>query len=546
MQKRYSWLLVPLSMLIIFTVLTVHVPQALDDYVFKAEYLKANNGSSGFNLLAFFKYEAAVRAVDNGRIANWLAPLSTTIEPAATLFPYLNAVMLAAMLIMAARWSCPGRWRSWSVMALMWLMIIIWLPWYDSIFVPDYSLNYIWSSAVTLGFVSLMVMINRRGWQWWQLCLMLPAAVVAGGWHEGFAMPACAALLVLTFTASRRTDSAADATVTNVTEKKPRPQFGWQWWLVGVVYGLSALAFALSPGMLNRAGREVGMGFEVPLIKTLLVHFMFFATAALFLAMSIVRSGRRIIVKVWQSSWFKLASVMALTSMMFALVFVARARTVFLPNLCCVIVLLNVFYVWLESRGRRWHTWVKRAAGIVWLLCMAQGIIAAYWQHKYYVEDKAITAAVDCSATGTVFYDVIQLGEMPVWTLYMPPRANWHKSFHYYCYRQLTGKPYTAVIPTVLRRALRDDASCLVPGTMRLHNLKSAYYVDYCPDKDSREPVKYDITLADGSVRRLCTPFIPFISETGDTLYYLVIPRMQLTHEQRRPGNVIRADRVRD
>lgn len=550
LYRRHGWLLVPLSMLIIFTVLTVHVPLGLDDYVFKVEYLTANNGSSDFNLGALLRYEAAVRAVDNGRISNWLSPLSTTIQPLATMFPYLTAAMLTAVLIMAARWSCPGRWRSLTAMALMWLMMVVWLPWHNTIFLADYSLNYIWGAAVTLGFVSLMVLINRRGWHWWQLALMMPAAVVAGGWHEGFAIPACAGLLVLTFTAGCK-DNAEVTTACGTAARPLRPPFrwsrcGWQWWLVGVVYGLSALAFALSPGMLNRAGREAGNGIMMPWFKILMVHFLFFATAGLFISMSTVRSGRRIIVRAWQLTWFKLAAVMAVTSMLFALVFVARPRTVFLPNLCCSIVLLNVFYLWLDRRSARWWMWIGRAAAAVWVLCMVQGGYAAYWQGKYYDESEAITAAVDRSATGTVFYDVIQPVELPLATMYMPPRANWLENIQYYGYRQLTGKPYTAVVPTDLRFARGGDAAGLIPGTMQLRNLNSSYYVDYCPQEDSMASLEYDITLADGSVHRLYTQFIPFISEPGDTLYYMIIPHRQLHHNQRRPGNVIRADKVGD
>lgn len=528
-----GWWLVPVSMFAIFCVFTTHVPLALDDFQFKGAYLEHNGGSSNFSLKALLGYENELRNGDNGRISNLMAPFSSTIEPTATLFPYISALMLTILMVLAARWSRFHNWRSITTMSLMWLAMVIMLPWHDTIFVADYSLNYIFSGGVTLTFISLLVRCNRNGWRWWQLVMMIPAAVVAGGWHEGFALPGAVGLLLLTF-------------ATPAKERQLTGRFGWEWWIVGLVYGLSAIAFALSPGMLNRAAHEINAGLGSHLLKNIAVFAPICTTVCIFIVATCLRSGRRLLAEVWHSPWFKITVGMAITSIIFPIVFVGRPRTMFLPNLCAAILLLNLVYAWVGKQSSKWHKSLIYIGIAAWILCLAQGCFATYWQCKYNREFYEIFNRIEKSDTGTVFYDVIMPQDLPILTMYMPPRANWLCPFQYECISRVTKKPLISVVPTALQKNIKNDKN-LIPGTFKLRNIGNYYFSDNtkCINRNrSRNGISFEIELSDGTRRCISSEIILFINEDGDTLTYLPINRMIIPIEMRKPGYILRADTI--
>lgn len=78
-------------------------PVMVDDLVFVAQYLAANDGDGSFSLDALRRFALYNRLHDNFRIANMLAPFSTVISPWKELFPVFTGLAGAAMLWLSAR-----------------------------------------------------------------------------------------------------------------------------------------------------------------------------------------------------------------------------------------------------------------------------------------------------------------------------------------------------------------------------------------------------------------------------------------------------------
>lgn len=525
--KSRMWMIVPAMMFCIFAYLMYYMPPALDDLIFQWEYLRANNQSPQFSFDALVSYAMSIRAEDNSRIPNIMSPLSTLIPVTKVIFPFLTAALIAAMMVMSARLAVPDRWRSVLTLSTTWLMMILLLPWHDSIFVADYALNYIYSAAVTLAFISCLLYCNRNGWTTKRFVCMIPLTVLAAGWHESFAFPAGFGLLFMTLTQGSK-------------HRHLSGRFGWQWWTIAAIFAATALIFALSPGMLSRASRELSNQAISSIGRIIFLYSVIIGTSGILAILACSHKGRNTITQLWLRPEFKIFASCAIVSAILPMFFNITPRTTFWPNCCCLILLMMLLGKWFSNISIPTQMLTNQVgSALILAICCIQGCYAAAWEKNIYDEASTIYDMIDKSQTGTIFYDIITPGDMPIATLYMPPRALWQTPFQYSCLNSLNNKPFTSVIPTELRNATLAEATP-VPGTANAHRFGSRFIIPYADYKLGVHTAT--ITYRNGTSTQLYMASLPFISEKGDTLRYLVIKRNLINPNHNNPDNIVRID----
>ena len=133
----------------VYAVMAYIVPLALDDYVFIDTYMNAlSDAGSEFSLRRWMAFASTVRSEDNGRLANILSPISTLFTPK-WLYAVITGCVTAAYVWLLAR-LVRGSKPDWRLLAAMWAVVLVALPWRNNLFVADYELNYIYTGMLLL------------------------------------------------------------------------------------------------------------------------------------------------------------------------------------------------------------------------------------------------------------------------------------------------------------------------------------------------------------------------------------------------------------
>ena len=133
----------------VYAVIAYIVPLALDDYVFIDTYTNAlPDLRSDFSLRRWAAFASIVRCEDNGRLANILSPVSTLFTPK-WLYAVITGCVTAALVWLLARLA-KGDKPGWQLLAAMWAIVLVVMPWRNNLFVADYELNYIYTGVLFL------------------------------------------------------------------------------------------------------------------------------------------------------------------------------------------------------------------------------------------------------------------------------------------------------------------------------------------------------------------------------------------------------------
>lgn len=449
-------------------------PFSLDDWTFMGNWRDDAEGGNEFSFPAWQRFFYFIRSYDNGRIANAMSPLSTMFSPWKELFPILTGTMLAAAVVLLQRFSTGS--RSTFYLALAWGCMILFLPWRDTLFVRDYSLNYIWGAAVTLFFLWLLRKVTLRSASGngtrnaavTALCIL--TAVIAGGWHEGFAIPSLCGLGLLMLAG--------------------RFRFPVRFYAIVSVYLVSALLFMFSPGLTARIEMSVEARHNIPYIRNYLVLIPLLCLAAGCCFGPYGRKALRNALK--RPETVVMGGIMA-AGYVIAVCTTNTPRSYFWPDMATIGLGLCILSR-LEFIPRRM---LRPSSLLVAFLCIAQTCSAILWQWRYKKETDEIMSMLEESPTGTVFHDLSLPENPPLYTLGMPVGHMWRSPWHYRALQSWEMKPTVAVVPEGLRyakpSALTPPYSKIKPGTARMT----------VPE-----------FLDDGRL------MIPFITEGGDTLVY--------------------------
>ena len=464
----YCYWSVALLIAVLYSLLCFFIPYYLDDWTFMGNW-RDDAANEGFSLEGWWRYYHFIREYDNGRIANALSPLSTIISPWKDLFPWISGVLVACSAVMIQRLST-GR-QSIFYLSITWLLMIIGLPWSDTIFVRDYALNYIWAAAVTLLFIcTLKALCSGRK----VFIAAIILAILAGGWHEGFALPSLCGLGVL------------------VLVRKFR--FPSKFYIVILVYILAAFAFLLSPGLIARAGKAVLQDNHSLLLKRpiVIITISFLLFSALVLKKYLSKDGKNLR-RIFNSNLFIVGSGIMISGFLLGFFSTNTLRSYFWPDTAAIA--LSIYFIKkLVNTGKsvsyRHNRRISAAvSAVIILACTAQTTAALVWQTKYARETDEIMALLDKSESGTVFYDRKLPPKAPKYTLGIPVDNAWDNQFHYRALWSFYITPVISVVPTALRTSTRAETE---PDTISLR----------IPD------------YIDGYM------VYPYVSECGDTLLY--------------------------
>ncbi|MCM1072078.1 MAG: DUF6056 family protein [[Clostridium] fimetarium] len=479
-------------------------PLMCDDLAFMAQYLACNDGDPGFSLRALIDSALYNRAHDNFRIANILAPFSTLFSPWREIFPILTGLASAAIVWLSAALAA-GKAPGWRATAAIWLLITLFLPMRGGMFLRDFSLNYIYATAIWLASVSWLIRLENAGSREpGSIAGALLLAALAGGWHEGPGLTIIAGMAVYTL-------------IRLATRRGVSPL-----WLCAIaVYAASIAAFLYCPGMLDRAGREIGTTSPAPLLYKIYDASMPILLAATLAAALLFRGSRRRLASLTSDPVFVVFVVFAVSALAGALlssVIVPNQRAALWPQLAAIIALAS-FWKPLSARAPKRLSAV--AAGAALALCAIHAAHSLSWQLRFHNEERRVMALYAASPTGAVFADVTMPEVVPMTTLSYPSKLLWTNALHYHQFRFLhPGKPL-AVLPGALRDASPDNSE-RIASDPAVYRSGGALFAPLDGALYSRlGTATAMVVFTDGSeeYRELFT--LPYINSRGDTLAYL-------------------------
>lgn len=479
--------------MLLFALMSAFTPHILDDYFFTNLYLEYSGNDSGFDFDGWLGYIGELRQNDNSRISNMLLPFATVIVPWKLIFPAVSAFLWTLCVWMVVR-IC-GFNRRFVPTALLWFVLTFFLPWRNNLYVADYVLNYIFSAAVTL--VALwLIMRSRRHLPAWLMLVSVPVIILAGGWHEGFAVPVLCGL--------------------GVVAAMRRFRMSGRWYTLCIIYTISTAAFGVSPGMISRFTREYSASAPTDLLKMnidLALPYLTFFSAGIIV---IVRPLRRRFADVLVNPWFVIFLTAAFVGTVISMCLEHTPRTAFWPTFCSASALFLLTKQWLESNaGRRWML----AAGIAASLsCCAVLVNALWWQVRIWHEFNDITELM--KRDKVVYYDMTMPETVPVTTLYIPTRSTWVTPYVTRCYDQFNGSTGHNVVPTALRAAdIHSDK--LIGGNLQARLCGNALWMPLGP-LTLHDENYFDVTLYDGTVIRKRPGFAArFKMADGDSALYI-------------------------
>lgn len=488
------------------------MPLRLDDWDFMRLY-RETAGTDSFSFGGLLNYGATLREVENGRIANFLSPFSTLFSPWREAFPLFTGLMVGLMLASGERMSrrygtAAGRLPA---LALLWLLLLVSLPWKDNIFVADYALNYIWGAGITLLTLYLLIRTESAGWSLPSLCLLTLLAVVAGGWHEGFAIPSVAGLLLLALTR--------------------RLRMTWQFYAVTAIYLLSALFFFITPGMMERATEVVGRRIEDIWSRGYMRNY--YPVAGLLLTVIVLacfRGGRRALARAFSNPFLIIGIGVMAAGYAIGLNSTQKARTFFWADVFACIEFVAIMRCLWPWGCRLWHQVAGAGAFAAVTICVVQGITAIVWTDRYRHEFDAVYPQIS-EGSPTVFYDVMPPGIQPHATLGMSPYWMWGHTDSFLW--ESADVDFAGVVPVEMRQA---DISRGIPygGDSGIVRVGRHLIAPYRAEKEKERPIiprlKYfTATYSDGREGLVGFDEVPFVTlpfpHTGgevksDTLYY--------------------------
>lgn len=399
----------------------------------------------GGNILYYPRWVVRHWAINNGRAANYLAPLMLHFAPR-WLMVAANALVASLYFYFAAR--CVGKVGAWGRTLAISLLLLT-MAWWDSSTVFDVSFNYVWASAFGLGFLYILLRLNSGAVHWRKSVFIMACAFafVAGQMHEAMSVALSAGIIVYY-------------------------AIGDRWKAAGKmikIYAGCFLAGALlclgSVGTWRRVAADKVADDSVGMI---LLKSDFYALILLIVIVAYALFRRRELVDKMKSAWGILA-VAAMASMCFSAVGGIVGRSGWFAQTFALMALIGCF--WPATVGK------AMKAGV----CAISALSILCWtamtneQMRLGAEAKEAAERYWQSMTGTFYMDHTPFDGAGWWTL-MRPRGAVSNSDHYsrYLYEQMyrPDRPY-AMLPAADEKLsadslLRTNAYTIAPRAQQL------------------------------------------------------------------------------
>lgn len=426
-HRLTAWMLAGV-MALLFAIWQYWTPVQMDDLWMQAYYNRFADRYGAGTFRAWLEYAEWFRVDSNGRLANYLAPIVTLYVPR-WLFAAMTGIFVGLLYMLVVRLSGLGRRYSptfqWRWMALVWAASMVLFPWRDHLMLADYALNYVYATVFDLLFVWAWLTALSRRLGAVTLLGACVAALVGGMMHEGLAVPLLAGCGVVVL--------------------MRRFRLPWQAWLLLVLFAFSSLESVTAPGILARAGRDMGFSpvhNTVVMLKSCTLLLLLLAVIALGLWLPRKRHAtRRLLV----TPPFVLCLTAAVVSAVFCLVLVdASARFGWLTQILSAIGIGMTVRRTGRLNSRFWGGLALLAAVLTASLLM--NVISE--QKKVYSENDEIMKSLHSSENGTVFRDIHTLEGMDkITTLALVEYGNWNGAFQIGCVNLVYPEKEYAVVP---------------------------------------------------------------------------------------------------
>ena len=494
----YGVILIILSL---YAVLTYVTPLYIDDWMFMRNW-KEHAGSEGFSFSGWRDYYIFTRGYDNGRIANALAVFTSMFSPFKEIFPLLNGIMAAAIMVLCQRIVCLRKKSDNTLwLAAVWFCCLVFVPW-NTLFVADYALNYIWGVAVNIGFLYLLLIREKRGWTSWSLLWALLFSVIGAGWHESLAVETICGLILLIVFRGRRLSRC--------------------FYAVFVSYLMFTVVFGFSQGMISRFGWEVHSSLGVPDKRVLAIWGLAVVSVLVFLFQ---KGRRRRFFRLLFSPVLLVCIGVCVSGYFIGMLTRNQPRAYFYSNIALVVCLLYmVRNVISHPRGINKYNsafitillTVFCAVQIIWTIAI-QYRFTSFWEEIY--------AKLKDSESGIVYTDrELHNTSAPRFLLMRPEGGNLDVWWQYQNLWMYFHTPFISVIPEELRGVDYGQAP-LLDGNMKARNVNGFLVTDHIKGNHYHNPsipadVDLRITFKDKSRVATTGVAFPFIlSRTGDQIY---------------------------
>lgn len=392
----------------------------------------------GLSVQGFVAFVADVASFDNARLFNLMAPLIADYLP-----KWLDGALVGFMaaLLFWAIGRLAGLRRSDG--SLWWLLLAIFfivLPWHNNLLVPDYSLNYIYTSALSLAVVVVALHGSRAS-----AAVAAVLAVVAGWGLEGIGgtLLAGAVGMMLAVGQFRR---------------------------YGVLYAVSALATAAGAAaffathLTERLAYEVTLPWIIENMPTWLLFNCFTVGLVVLVAlMALTRKGRRRMAAFVDANplsvyFFAVAvATMALSGML------ARSyRVTFWPQVCAIVVWGMVLLPFLRRHGRAVKVLAVSGAVCVIFIFGNEATLGARCRK---ISDDAM-AQLEQPETLTAYMPLLHPAEYQLMLRRFAPAHMFVYPPHIYFLREYFGR-HVAIVPRELRHvdtSIAPDSLCFTAG----------------------------------------------------------------------------------
>jgi len=430
---KYASIAVVVLCIATFTVFGWYDLSEYDSIGFEDIYLGYNGGDRSFSWTAWGLMGHEIWSGDNFRLGNFICPMVTLFMPR-WLWALSVGVSVGLTLLFIVRFIAPSDGRRVLATLLVWVLLVLFMPWRNCIFTVSYTLNYLLPAVLSVTFV----------WYWMnygcnaERVAVILLAVLFGWSHEAFAVPVVCGALVWMMSCRVR--------------KRIIPRFAWV--SLGVL-ALTAFGVALCPGVLSRFCNEVvdggGSINHSPGIRFYLDISLVIVLVAVVIMLALTRSGRARLGSLARNGGavvFGVASVLAAVISVFV---EHTPRSSFPAQLYALICLGIICMPVLRRVGGR----VVAVCSAVLICALAvHAFHAAVWMRRCADQFAEISAQLR-QCKGTVFYDIIDPGAVPVTTLYFPSRTSWIEPMTYTVFARALDSDSLAVVPTVFNTDLR-------------------------------------------------------------------------------------------
>ena len=480
----------------VYAVMAYIVPLALDDYVFIDTYMNAlPDAGSEFSLRRWMAFASTVRSEDNGRLANILSPISTLFTPKWQ-YAVITGCVTAAYVWLLAR-LVRGSTPDWRLLAAVWAVVLVALPWRNNLFVADYELNYIYTGMLLLATLLEAERAAEGKAGVAETVAAVGMAFVAGWMHEGFS-----AALVF----------GAGVWAIGVKLKMPA-----KWWAVMIALGCGLLVALTAPGVWLRFDAQHGPQYR-SMAKVLAYNYVSLAMIALLACMLLVRAWRRQLRGLLSCRLFVVSIGASLVGLLYSFAIRFQPRMAVISATFAIVAIGCIVRHWRVAKS------VARCGAlhaIVMLLCLLFMANVIRVQSILTAEVEDVIGQMTASPHGVAFYDVRDHHQDHLSTLGMPLRLYWVEGFSFSSLAQVLDQDEPiAVVPVALRTARLAQAKT-VPGNAGMSLLNGCLVGAPIEGYKQVFQTYYDVTLADGrrcpSMLVLCQQFV---SEAGERMMY--------------------------